>query len=59
MALAIQVLDLPTAVVIPDQIGRILISEDRQGLLELVLLNVAMSRKVATGAASRDKVSAG
>jgi hypothetical protein len=59
MALAVEVLDLPTAVVIPDQIGRVLITENRQCLVELVLFYVAMSRKVATGAASRNKVSAG
>lgn len=59
MALAIEVLDLATAVVISNQIGGILIPKNRQSLIELVLLDITVGGEVATGAASGDEVLAG
>lgn len=59
MALAVEVLNLATTIVAPDQIGWVLFAKNQESLVELVLFDVAMGRKVATGAVFCDKVSAG
>ena len=59
VTVAIEVVDLPTTILTPDQMRRVVFAEDFQGLLELILFDVAMGCKVATGGTSLDKVPAG
>jgi hypothetical protein len=59
MALAVKVLDLPPTVGIAHQISRVMFTEYRQGLLELVLFDIAVGCKVTAGGASGDKIFAG
>lgn len=59
MTLTVKMLDLAAAVIIADQVGRVVLAKDRQSLVELVLLDIAMRCEIATGGASRDEVFAG
>jgi hypothetical protein len=59
MALAVKVLNLPPTVGIAHQIRRVMFTEYRQGLLELVLLDIAVGCKVTAGGASGNEIFAG
>lgn len=56
MAVAVDMLDLAAAGVAAQQMGRIVIAQDRQGLLVLTLFDIAMRSEISTGGASCDEV---
>lgn len=53
---AVEVLQLPPAVARIDQVGWIVLSEDRQGLVEFILFDIAVCGKVPTRGASGNQV---
>ena len=56
MAMAIQMVDLTTAAAAADQVRRIVIPEEGQGLLELILLHVTVRSEVPTGGAPSNEI---
>lgn len=58
MAVAIEVVNFTAAVAGVDEVGRILIAQQRQGLIEMVLFDMAMGRQIPTCGAARNQVSA-
>lgn len=53
------VLDLAPGVVIADEVGGVVFTENGEGLFELILFYVAVGGKVAAGSASRNEILAG
>lgn len=59
MALTAEVLQLATTVAGAKEMRRVMVAQDREGLFELVLLNVAMRGEISTSGTSRNEVFAG
>lgn len=59
MGVAVEMLQFTAAVGAANQVRRIMVSQDRQGLFELVLFDVAMGGEISAGGTSRDEVFAG
>lgn len=53
---AVQMLQLAPAVAGADQVGWIVVSEDRQGLIEFILLDIAVRSEISTRGTSCDEI---